>query len=211
MDNIHKSWKPLFDNYEFDLDSIYDGKKPVYPYRENVFRVFKMGVKDIRLVLLAQDSYHSDKNNIPTADGLCFSSKIAIPPSLRNIFKEIKNEFPHREYTFTHGDLSLWAEKENIFLLNCALTVEKGQPESHMEIWCDFTDDVIKYISENNKTCVFLLLGNFAKQKSNLIKNKKNIIESVHCSPLSASRGFFNSGIFKKVEKILGYEINWQN
>jgi uracil-DNA glycosylase len=210
MNNIDISWKLLFDNYEFDLDSVYDGKNPVYPNKENVFRVFKMPVNDIKLVFLGQDCYHNDKNNIPTADGLCFSSKIAIPPSLRNIFKEIKNEFPEREYNFTHGDLSLWAERENIFLLNCALSVEKGEPESHMDIWCDFTDDVIKYISEKNNNCVFLLLGNFAKQKSSLIKNKKNIITGIHPSPLSASRGFFNSGIFKKIEKIVS-EINWQN
>ena len=80
-----------------------------------------------------------------------------------------------------------------------------------MAIWTDFTNDVIKYISEQNDTCVFVLLGNFAKSKSKFISNKNNIVAGVHPSPLSASRGFFGSNIFKTIEEKLGSEINWSN
>jgi uracil-DNA glycosylase len=99
--------------------------------------------------------------------------------------------------------------EEKIFLLNASLTVIKNKPSSHMSMWQEFTDDVIKFISENNKKCIFLLLGNFAKSKKVYINNKNNIVTGVHPSPLSASKGFFNSNIFKQVEIKLGQKINW--
>jgi uracil-DNA glycosylase len=206
------SWEIIFDKYEFNIDSIYGNNTSVFPLKENIFRVFKMDVQDINLVILGQDCYHTElKNGCCIADGYAFSSIYNIPPSLKNIFKEIKNEFPNRNYNFINGDLSKWVENENIFLLNCSLTVEKGKPGSHMEIWKEFTDDIIKYISIVNKECVFVLLGNFAKKKAELILNKDNIINGVHPSPLSANNGFFNSNIFINIEKKLGKEINWQN
>ena len=139
-----------------------------------------------------------------------------IPPSLVNIFKELNNEFPKRNYVFTNGDLTSWATQEGIFLLNSALTVRQSAPLSHIKKWETFTDDVIRFILESNPKAVFLLLGNYAKDKSKIILqdkygSEKRIIRGVHPSPLSAHNGFFNSSIFKKVEELLGIKINWQN
>jgi uracil-DNA glycosylase len=166
-----------------------------------------MDVKDIRIVLLGQDPYHGPNQ----AHGLSFSvsSSEKIPPSLKNIFKELKLNFPERNYTFETGNLEKWFTRENIFLLNSALTVKKGKPGSHMKKWESFTNDVIKFISEQNDNCVFLLLGNYAKSKNVLIKNKNKIVSEVHPSPLA--RGFVGSNVFKRVEDVLGKEIDWSN
>ena len=206
-DKIHKSWKKLFDKYNFNLDELYNGDDIVYPPRELVFRVFSMNIKKIRIVLLGQDPYH----NPHQANGLSFSvpDKVKIPPSLQNIYKELCIEFPERNYEFNTGNLERWFTEEKIFLLNSSLTVVKNKPSSHMTIWSDFTDDVIRYISKKNKDCIFILLGNFAKSKEKFIENKDRIIMGVHPSPFSANNGFFNSNIFRKVEEILHQEINW--
>jgi uracil-DNA glycosylase len=200
------SWQPLFDLYEFDLDDIYsDGE--VYPAaRENVFRIFTMPVEDIRVVLLGQDPYYANRSQ---AHGLSFSvpEGIAIPPSLRNVYKELLWEFPERGYKFTHGCLESWFSREKVFLLNCALTVAKGKPSSHMDVWEEFTNDAIKFISEHNPRCVFLLLGAFAKSKATFIKNPNRIVTGVHPSPMA--QGFLQSGVFKKVEEKLGETVNW--
>jgi uracil-DNA glycosylase len=209
MNNIHSSWDTLFSTYEFNLESIYKDSE-VYPKDINdVFKVFKMDVNKIKIVLLGQDCYHS---NDKQAHGLAFSvpKGVLIPPSLKNIFIELSNEFPDRNYKFLHGDLSKWFENEFIFLLNCSLTVEKGNPGSHINIWKQFTDDVIQYINKNNKNCVYILLGKFAENKKSLI-DSKNILITKHPSPFSAYSGFFNSNIFKNAENILKSEINWQN
>lgn len=209
--SIHESWNKLFEEYYFNLDSIYQPNVSVFPKNKNdVFKVFEMDVNKIRVVLLGQDCYHANEFQ---ANGLAFSVQkdVTIPPSLRNIFKELQNEFPERNYSFNHGDLTSWAENEKIFLLNCSLTVEKSKPGSHMNIWKDFTDGVIKYIDEHNKNCVFILLGKFSESKKSLITNKENILIAPHPSPFSARTGFFDSNIFKKTEEILKYEINWQN
>lgn len=205
---MHPSWKPLFDEYEIDIDSIYDNSiLPVYPSADNVFRIFDMSVMDIQIVLLGQDPYHGPGQ----AHGLSFSvpAGVPIPPSLRNIFKELQTEFPERSYVFSHGNLQKWFD-QGIFLLNAALTVEEGKPNSHAAIWSDFTDDVIKYIVANNKSCVFLLLGAFAQSKS-IFCNPNRVIKGIHPSPLSAHRGFFGSNIFKRVEEKISKSINWQN
>ena len=121
----------------------------------------------------------------------------------------MKDEFPERNYIFENGDIEKWSSREKIFLLNCALTVEKSTPSSHIGIWTEFTDDVIRFVAEKNSKCIYLLLGNYAKGKAHLIKNKQNIITGTHPSPLSAYNGFFGSGIFKRIEEKLGKEINW--
>ena len=209
MNNIHSSWQSIFNKYNIDLDKIYNKTEIVYPLRENIFKVFEMDVKAIRVLLLGQDPYHNPNQ----ANGLSFSvnDAIVIPPSLRNIYKEIQQTFPERNYIFKTGNLERWFKEENIFLLNASLSVIHNKPASQMHLWCDFTNDIIKYISEQNDTCVFVLLGNFAKSKSKFISNKNNIITGVHPSPLSASRGFFGSNIFKSIEEKLGSEINWSN
>jgi uracil-DNA glycosylase len=200
---IHPSWKPLFEEYDFDLDDIYDGE--VYPPKTDVFRVFNLSVQDIRIVLLGQDPYHGPGQ----AHGLSFSvaDGVATPPSLQNIYKELKRSFPDRNYQFPSGNLSQWLNREKIFLFNASLTVEKGKPGSHMSLWKEFTDDVIRYIDKYNSKCVFLLLGNFAKEKASLITKKHRIITEVHPSPLA--RSFVGSGVFERVERVLGEAVNW--
>jgi uracil-DNA glycosylase len=168
-----------------------------------------MKVEDIRILILGQDPYH----NPDQAHGLSFSvpEGIKIPPSLRNIYKELQQEFPERNYKFFSGNLEKWFYKEKIFLLNSSLSVIQNKPGSQMKIWQEFTDNVIKFISEHNKSCIFLLLGNFAKAKASLICDEKRIIKGVHPSPLSAHNGFFGSMIFKKVEELLNTNIDWSN
>ena len=207
MNTYHESWKLLFDN--FDFDKLYSGSQVVYPKKEHLFRVFEMDVEHIKILVLGQDPYHSPDQ----AHGLSFSvpEGIKIPPSLRNIYKELQQEFPERNYKFISGNLEKWFYREKIFLLNASLSVIKGKPGSQMKIWQEFTNNVIKFISENNKTCVFLLLGNFAKAKASLISNEDRIIKGVHPSPLSAHNGFFGSMIFKKVEELLNTTIDWSN
>ncbi len=207
MISYHPSWHNMFVNYNFDLDNLHNQTIPVYPPKDDVFKIFQMPVAAINVVLLGQDPYHGPGQ----AHSLSFSvpDNIPHPPSLKNIFKELKLEFPERKYNFATGNLERWQNEEGIFLLNTSLTVEEHKPNSHQSIWKEFTDDVIKYISENNPTCVFLLLGNYAKEKSSLIKDKSRIIQGVHPSPLSASKGFFGSNIFKAVETKLKQQINW--
>jgi len=204
MYEFHNSWNNLFNKYDINLDNIYEIGE-VYPPKDLVFRVFKMDVKEINIVLLGQDPYHGPNQ----AHGLSFSvpDSEKVPPSLKNIFKELKLEFPERNYDFKSGNLEQWFTREKIFLLNSSLTVQKGKPGSDMFIWEEFTDEVIKFISEQNENCVFLLLGNYAKTKSRFIKNKSKIVTEVHPSPLA--RGFVGSNVFKRVESVIGYEINW--
>lgn len=200
---IHSSWKSLFEEFDFDLDDIYDGE--VYPPKDQVFRVFSLPVDQIRIVLLGQDPYH----NVGQAHGLSFSvpKGVPIPPSLLNIYKELQRSFPERNYKFPSGNLEEWLTREKIFLCNASLTVEKGKPGSHMSIWKEFTDEVIQYIDKHNQSCVFLLLGNFAKGKASLIAKKDRIVTEVHPSPLA--QGFVGSNVFQRVEKVLGSPVNW--
>jgi uracil-DNA glycosylase len=182
MNTYHESWKPLFNQYDFDIDELYSCSEPVYPKREHLFRVFEMDVREIKILLLGQDPYHGPGQ----AHGLSFSvpNGVDIPSSLRNMYKELKAEFPERNYKFESGNLEKWFNREKIFLLNASLSVLKGKAGSHMDIWEEFTNDVIKFISDNNSNCVFVLLGNFAKAKECFIKNKERIIKGVHPSGL---------------------------
>ena len=210
----NESWKPFFDKFEstsnININALYSSEeKQVYPEKENVYKVFEMDVREIKVVLLGQDPYHGQGQ----AHGLSFSvpTGVKIPPSLRNIYKELQNEFPERNYNFVSGNLEQLFYREKIFLLNASLTVVKGTPGSHMKLWETFTNNVIEFISAQNPTCVFLLLGNFAKAKETYILNKERIIKGVHPSPLSAHNGFFNSNLFIKVEELLNKKIDWSN
>jgi uracil-DNA glycosylase len=209
---MNETWKPFFDKFEStpNLNALYSSEeKSVYPEKENVYRVFEMDVTKIKVVLLGQDPYHGPNQ----AHGLSFSvpTGVKIPPSLRNIFKELQNEFPERNYNFVSGNLEQWFYREKIFLLNASLTVVEGKAGSHMKQWETFTNSVIEFISAQNPMCIFLLLGNFAKAKEKYILNKERIINGVHPSPLSAHNGFFNSNIFIKVEELLNEKIDWSN
>ena len=209
--NIHSSWSPLFEEWKENIDKIleecYQYPSPIYPPREQVFRVFEMDVSEIKIILLGQDPYHGKGQ----ANGLAFSvnKDIKIPPSLKNIYKELIIEYPERNYSFTHGDLSQWFYREKIFLLNCSLTVMESSASIFMKQWKPFTDSVIQFIYEKNNHCIFLLLGDFSKEKAKMIKDENRIVRGIHPSPLSAHRGFFESNIFKNIEEKIGHNIDW--
>ena len=213
--NIHEGWIPFFDKNNDLLISIFNKvyfneTKTIFPKIKNIFRIFKyMGPEEIKVLLLGQDPYIGSENvdgeKIPQAEGLSFSvpkSHKKIPPSLKNIYKEIKNSYPDFEYK--NGNLKRWVKKEYIFLLNSSLTVIEGNSNSHQKYWSEFTDKVIKYINDQNDGMVFLLMGANAISKKKLIDSEKHdIITCVHPSPLSANRGFFNSKVFEKTNEFL--------
>ena len=211
--NVKKSWEPMFkeifDNKEgYELFEYLESRKyTVYPKLNLMFNAFTFfELDELKTVFLGQDPYIGyeihDGEEIEQAMGLSFSVPKEIkrvPPSLKNIYKEIKNSYPDYEIP-NHGDLSDWALNKKMLLLNSALTTKKKKSNHHQKKWIEFTDKIIKYISDNCSKVNFLLLGNFAKNKKKLIDSKKhNIICGVHPSPLSAYRGFFNSDIFKKI------------
>ncbi len=176
-------------------------EKVVYPHNKEIFTAFKLTpYENVKVVILGQDPYHGKGQ----AHGLAFSVKkgIEIPPSLRNIYKEILEEGEGNR--FEHGCLENWA-KQGVFLLNATLTVREANANSHSNIgWTTFTDEVIKKINEKNETVIFLLWGKNARDKKIYITNPAHIVlETVHPSPLSASRGFFGCGHFRRVNQIL--------
>ncbi len=187
-------------------------KFKVFPQGKNIFNAFNLCPFDkLKVVILGQDPYHG----INQANGLCFSVNkgVTVPPSLKNIYKELRNNFEN--YKYGDGDLSKWAE-DGVLLLNSILTVRKGLPGSHKDIgWEKFTDMVINLISKRKNNIVFLLWGSFAKSKIKLIENKNNhlILSSSHPSPFSAYNGFFNNHHFKKTNEYLRKNkinmINW--
>ncbi len=184
----------------------------IYPKGGDIFNAFKKTPFDqLKVVILGQDPYHGPGQ----AHGLSFSVQKGInpPPSLKNIFKELLTDIPG--FTFPgHGDLSSWAE-QGVLLLNATLTVRDSSPASHQKQgWEQFTNKVIKTISEQKEGIVFILWGAFAQAKAELINTQKHfIIKSPHPSPFSADRGFFGSKPFSKTNEILlktgKKPINW--
>ena len=195
-------------------------KNKIFPNRENILETFKyFDLQETKLVFLGQDPYIGSKIEngieIPQATGLAFSVPDGFkhPPSLKNIFKEISNEYPDYKIPKS-GNLERWVKEEKILLLNTALTVKKGMSNSHQKNWNKITNNVISFISKNCDCVVFLLLGNNAKSKIKLIDKKKHkIITGIHPSPLSANKGFFGSDLFKNVNneliKLNKNEIIW--
>ena len=186
--------------------------KTVYPKKEDVFNAFKYtDFKDIKVVILGQDPYHEPNQ----AEGLSFSvsNNVLKPPSLQNIFKELESDlkipFPKT------NSLKSWA-KQGVLLLNAVLTVEEHKPASHRNIgWETFTDNIIELINKKNKPVVFILWGNFAREKKKYITNPIHlVIESPHPSPFSARNGFFGSRPFSKTNEFLKKnnikEIDWR-
>lgn len=187
--------------------------KVVFPVDADVFNAFKLTQADtLKVVIIGQDPYHGPHQ----AHGLCFSVSKGnkIPPSLRNIYKELAADIPHFVIP-THGDLSDWAE-QGVLLLNTVLTVEQGQAHSHKKIgWEQFTDGVISTINREYDNLVFLLWGAPAQKKAMLIDQQRHtILSAVHPSPLSAHRGFFGCQHFSKTNQILTLlgkqAIDWQ-
>jgi uracil-DNA glycosylase len=184
----------------------------IYPPGSLIFSAFNSTpFNNVKVVVLGQDPYHGPGQ----AHGLCFSVPQGVhkPPSLLNIFKEIKNDLGHE--VPTNGNLEKWAQ-QGVLLLNATLTVRAHQAGSHQKKgWETFTDAVIKKLSDQKDHLIFLLWGNYAIAKKELIdQNKHNILTSVHPSPLSASRGFFGCKHFSQTNKLLserGKEIiDWQ-
>ncbi len=174
----------------------------IFPNKKKIFKVFKLTkFNKIKIVILGQDPYYK-KNQ---ANGLAFSisKKIKITQCIKNIYKEIKNEFPKFKIP-NHGCLKKWS-KQGILLLNSILTVKENKPLSHKNIgWEIFTNNIIKYINKYLNNIIFLLWGNYAKKKIKFInKNKHIILCTSHPSPLSINKGFLGCNHFKKVNKIL--------
>lgn len=172
----------------------------VYPPQEQIFSAFdKTPLDQVRVVILGQDPYHEANQ----ANGLAFSvnSGTKMPPSLRNIFKEIKADLGGELRTNT--DLSDWAE-QGVLLLNTSLTVIESQANSMAKLLEPFTDSVIRLLNEQEQPIVFVLWGNNARKKKSIIDMSRHyVIESAHPSPLSANRGFFGSKPFSKTNQIL--------
>jgi uracil-DNA glycosylase len=219
---LEPSWLKVLSD-EFDKPYMADLKKflkeekeaghKIYPKNADIFNAFnKTPLDKLEVVILGQDPYHGESQ----AHGLSFSVQkgITIPPSLRNIYKELSTDIPGFVIP-NHGDLTEWAE-QGVLLLNASLTVRAATPGSHQKRgWETFTDTVIKKISDEKKGIVFILWGSFAQAKAELIdQTKHHIIKSPHPSPFSADRGFFGSKPFSKTNEILIKEgkkpINWQ-
>jgi uracil-DNA glycosylase len=191
--------KEYFSNIISQLKTEYQNNI-IYPSKEEIFNAFQLtDYDDIKVVILGQDPYHGEGE----AEGLAFSvkSNIKRPPSLRNIFKEIKNDLNiDRE----ENSLKDWAS-QGVLLLNTILTVQKDTPLSHKKLgWELFTDQVIKKINDKEEPVVFILWGNYAKTKRELITNEIHyIIEGAHPSPFSANRGFFGTKPFSRTNEFL--------
>ena len=180
----------------------------VYPDKLNILNALRQTpLSKVKVVILGQDPYHE----CGQAEGLAFSVPVGcpIPPSLQNIFKELYSDL--NIMPSKHGNLLSWT-KQGVLLLNTVLTVREGVANSHKGIgWEIFTDTIIKTLSAEDRPIVFILWGNNAKSKIDLIDtNKHHIIKSPHPSPLSAYYGFFGSKPFSKANGFLENPIDWE-
>ncbi|MCM1052747.1 MAG: uracil-DNA glycosylase [Ruminococcus sp.] len=185
--------------------------KIIYPPKSNIFEALKLTpYSNVKVVIVGQDPYHGEGE----AHGLSFSVQkgVKVPPSLQNIYKELYDDLgipPKGD-----GDLSNWA-KSGVLLLNSVLTVVKDTPASHRNLgWERLTDYIIRLLNEKEEPVVFILWGNFAKEKAKLITNSKHLVlMSPHPSPFSARYGFFGSKPFSKTNEFLKNnglkEIDW--
>jgi uracil-DNA glycosylase len=208
--NISESWrqvlkdefeKPYFKKIISFLKQEKKAGKIIYPEESIIFNAFNQTTfEHIQVVLLGQDPYHGPQQ----AQGLCFSvpDGIKIPPSLKNIFKELETDIGKK--IPKSGNLIHWAQ-QGVLMLNSSLTVEGNIPMSHSKIgWDLFTDAVIQKISEGKKNIVFILWGKFAQEKEKLIDAEKHfILKSAHPSPLSAYNGFWGCTHFSKTNEFL--------
>ncbi len=206
---ISSSWKKKLQNhletekfrdlYTF-VNSEYE-REIIYPAYNHIFNAFEQtSFEETKVVILGQDPYHKQGQ----AHGLAFSvaGDAKIPPSLKNILKEVRSDIG--ESLITSGDLTAWA-KQGVLLLNSVLTVKQNSPASHAnQGWEDFTDYVIKTLSEEKDHLVFILWGSYAQKKRSIIDTSKHLVlESPHPSPLSSYRGFFGSRPFSKTNSFL--------
>ena len=208
------SWSEFFHTQDLNhfMDALDNETKTIYPTAQDIFKVFELAPKDIKVVILGQDPYY----NPGQANGLAFSvnPNTSTPRSLKNIFKELKDDLGIER---TNADLSDWHE-EGVFLLNTALSVPEKEPNKHKKEWKKFTDELLMYLTKTNPDILYLMWGKNAEEHGftiadRLPHDKKVIHYSAHPSPLSASRGFFNSKPFSWVNEKLREqgkpEIKW--
>jgi uracil-DNA glycosylase len=218
--NIHPSWAvalqeilavPAMKNLSEKIHELYK-TTTAYPNLQDIFRAFDLcPYEQVSVVILGQDPYHGAGQ----ANGLAFAvrSGMKIPPSLQNIFKEIRSDLGIEP--LLDGDLSRWAN-QGVLLLNSTLTVFAGRPASHAGIgWEEFTDTVIAKLSDEREHIVFILWGNYARAKgAHIDRTKHLVLESPHPSPFSARAGFFNSKPFSQTNTYLRKqglgEIDWR-
>jgi len=219
---IEKSWKTALSN-EFQQayfanikQALLNEKKrgiSVYPPGPLIFNAFNLTpFNKVKVVILGQDPYHGQGQ----AHGLSFSvpNDVKPPPSLKNIYKEIKSNYPNFEMPKT-GNLIQWAT-QGVFLLNAMLTVQAGKPASHQKLgWQNFTNAVIKTLSERRENLVFMLWGKFAQSKATLINSEKHLVlMAAHPSPFSVQYGFYGCKHFIKANEYLAKkgkkEIDWR-
>lgn len=217
---IHPEWKSELAE-AFQLESFVSLKQflleerargaDVYPPGSWMFAAFDLTPwSEVRVVILGQDPYHGPGQ----ANGLCFSVNpgVTLPPSLRNIYQELESDLGRTPPA--DGDLSFWAE-QGVLLLNSTLSVRAHQAGSHQKQgWEPFTDAVVKRLNDHPRSLVFILWGAHARKKAAVIdRNRHQVLESPHPSPLSAHRGFFGSRPFSRTNEILrewgGPEIDW--
>ena len=216
--NINNDWKIILKD-EFEQEyfkklklflATEECNNVIYPSSKDRFRALNLTpFNNVKVVILGQDPYHNKKQ----ANGLSFSvqKNIKIPPSLNNIYKELKNDMGIK--INNSGDLSAWA-KQGVLLLNTILSVEEGKANSHKNKgWEIFTSEIIKQISLQKIGIIFVLWGKNAQEKEKLISSKHLILKAPHPSPLSSYRGFFGSKPFSKINKYLlkngKKKINW--
>jgi|TARA_A100001011_G_scaffold102183_1_gene107645 uracil-DNA glycosylase len=207
---ISESWKKVLEK-EFQTDYFNNislktreeySKFVCYPPGSKLFRAFdECPFNKLKVVIIGQDPYHGENQ----ANGLCFSVDDGVekPPSLKNIFKELNTSFTKNERT--NSDLSDWSN-QGVLLLNSILSVRRKFPGSHRHIgWEEFTENVIKIISKEKMNLVFMLWGNYAKNKEKFIHDNNHLVlKSGHPSPLSANKGFwFGNNHFKKCNDFL--------
>ena len=218
--NLPESWhtvlsdefeKPYFTKLKSFLETE-RANHTIFPPEDDVFSAFSLTPYDeVRVFLLGQDPYHDDNQ----AHGLCFSVRPGIkpPPSLVNMYKELKEDLGHS--IPNHGYLVPWA-KQGMLMLNAVLTVRAHSPNSHKDQgWEQFTDAVIRKVNDKKEPVVFVLWGGYAQKKAKLIDaNRHKVIQTAHPSPLSARNGFFGSKPYSKINELLreaGHpEINWK-
>ena len=222
INKLNTDWKELLlnDNNLNILENInnflnneikqYSGVERIFPPQQYIFNAFNLfDINSLKICIVGQDCYHKYNQ----ANGLCFSVNkgIKIPPSLKNIFKELKDDIDFE--IPSHGDLTKLAI-QGILMLNASLTVRESKAGSHLKYWEKYTDNIISQISDQCENIIFLLWGNFARNKKNLINTDKHfILEAVHPSPL-ARGAFFGNKHFSKSNDLLKSigkdEIDWQ-
>jgi len=197
----HNLWQKVEEEYQTNQ---------VFPPKEQIFRALDLtDFEDVKVVIIGQDPYHNDFQ----ANGLCFSvsEQVKVPPSLKNIFTELKDDVGIERVS---KELDDWA-KQGVLMLNATLTVRAHSPNSHKDLgWEKFTDFIIKEVSDKKENVVFVLWGAFAQKKAELIDSAKHfIIKSAHPSPFSVYRGFYGSKPFSKINEYLASKnlntISW--